>query len=727
MNNFKEMKNGEKYPLKDFFSGINEKIIIPDLQRDYCWGDSDLVDNFLDSLLSLERKNPVTLGLIYGYVDDKLIVEHMQLCDGQQRLTTIFLLLGELYRATGDENIKRHLISDFELNRDDREPYLLYSIRESSIYFLSDLTYYYSLRNSDISKASEIINQPWYMESYNQDPSIVSILRAIAVIEEKLAGKSAEELSAFGAFLLERVEFLFVDMENRKNGEETFVIINTTGEPLTANENLKARFIRAHREKTPDVADLWEDMEQWFWNNRCRRASVEHTSDEGFQEFVNVVKLLTAKSDADYIEIRDRIDKIPFEEYDVEYVKSAFDAYKRIYTLEGYDNRFDEDARPLYEKGYSQSDLFRLLPTLQYVIKFPATSDENILRIFHIFRNFGRYRSADINLKDGISPAYRAFNAVKGMPSADIANLFLSNYVPAEEERKYHQLCEWAELDEQCKPIEKIIADIERNPILNGNISFILDCADGDVEAFKGYAHRFKDLWPKDNGHELDTLRRVLLCLGLSNYPLVYSGAVYTLCNDASHWYSLITSGGNSEIIKTLMDDKRSLDKIIEESSDKAGIFKSLVDNPDWLRFMERGNMLLRSDSLYILMQKERSNSGYWLVFHDELFEKYQFGDGWQYIWYLPDNSGLSSYSSIYDLKIVIEAVENGFILKLEQGEDEAKSVFQDIDSLASQFNMSRSPNYEKAYSIERDNIVDLKLIAEKLAKAITATSKEQI
>lgn len=717
------MKNGEKYPLKDFFSGINEKIIIPDLQRDYCWGDSGLVENFLDSLLSLERKNPITLGLIYGYVDDKLIAEHMQLCDGQQRLTTIFLLLGQLYRLTGDEKIKRHLISDFELNRDDREPYLLYSIRESSIYFLSDLTYYYFLSNSDISKAEDIKNQPWYIDSYNQDPSIVSILRAIAVIEEKLEGISTEELSAFGTFLLEKVEFLFVDMEDRKNGEETFVIINTTGEPLTANENLKARFIRAHREKTPDVAALWEDMEQWFWNNRCRTARVEHTSDEGFQGFVNVVKLLTAKSDADYIEIRDNIDKIPFEEYDVEYVKCAFKAYKRIYTLNGYDERFDEDARPLYEKGYSQSDLFRLLPILQYVIKFPTTSDENILRLFHIFRNFGRYRSADINLKDGIAPAYRAFNAVKGMPSADIANLFISDYIPAEEERKYHQLCEWAELNELCKPIETIVADIERNPILNGNISFILDCADGEVEAFKRYADRFNALWPTDNGHELDTLRCALLCLGLSNYPLNYSGGLYTLCNDASHWSSLITNEGNFEIIKALMDDNRSLEKIIEESSDKSGIFKSLVDNPEWFGFMERGNILLRSDSLYVLMQKERSSSGYWLIFHDELFGKYHFGDGWQYAWYLSDNSRLYCHSSVYDLKIVIEAVENGFRLNLEQGEDEAKSVFQDIDSLASQFNMFCSPDYEKAYSIERDNIAELKQIAETLAKTIAATT----
>ena len=30
--------SGNTYSLKEIFSGENDKIIIPDLQRDYCWG-----------------------------------------------------------------------------------------------------------------------------------------------------------------------------------------------------------------------------------------------------------------------------------------------------------------------------------------------------------------------------------------------------------------------------------------------------------------------------------------------------------------------------------------------------------------------------------------------------------------------------------------------------------------------------------------------------------------
>ena len=103
--------SGNTYSLKEIFSGENDKIIIPDLQRDYCWGnpyskdsDGSLVDSFLDSVLGLFKQNPdkdITMGLIYGYYDE-LKPYHLQLCDGQQRLTTLFLIMGVINRSVNN-------------------------------------------------------------------------------------------------------------------------------------------------------------------------------------------------------------------------------------------------------------------------------------------------------------------------------------------------------------------------------------------------------------------------------------------------------------------------------------------------------------------------------------------------------------------------------------------------------------------------------------------------
>ena len=35
------LESGKNYTISQLFCGDNDKIMIPDLQRDYCWGDED--------------------------------------------------------------------------------------------------------------------------------------------------------------------------------------------------------------------------------------------------------------------------------------------------------------------------------------------------------------------------------------------------------------------------------------------------------------------------------------------------------------------------------------------------------------------------------------------------------------------------------------------------------------------------------------------------------------
>ena len=74
------LRNGEEFSLRELFSHDN-KIVIPDLQRDYCWGDSayieqeksqkELVSGFVGDYLMTSFKeksstdNDLMLGLVY--------------------------------------------------------------------------------------------------------------------------------------------------------------------------------------------------------------------------------------------------------------------------------------------------------------------------------------------------------------------------------------------------------------------------------------------------------------------------------------------------------------------------------------------------------------------------------------------------------------------------------------------------------------------------------------
>ena len=272
---YTRLKTGKNYRLCDLFSKDN-KIIIPDLQRDYCWGNTNgkeqsksLAYNFVTSLSKNNFSEDFNLGLIYGY---EAPLGHIQLCDGQQRITTLFLLLGMLNKKVNG-NFEPLLISEDE-KKDDYEPYLQYAIRESSLYFLSDLVRYFFMGGNSLCVA-DIEKQSWYFMDYDYDPSIVSMKEAMADIESLLKDCDREKCVEFGKYVSKKLSFLYFDMENRKKGEETFVVINTTGEPLSPTENLKPVLIYGDSNDSYDQkAREWERWEHFFWTHRDKDKAI---------------------------------------------------------------------------------------------------------------------------------------------------------------------------------------------------------------------------------------------------------------------------------------------------------------------------------------------------------------------------------------------------------------------------------------------------------------------
>ena len=290
MNRVVSFISGNEYSLSDLFGG-DTKVIIPDLQRDYCWGDKAVVDvktkktrelvtDFVKNIIDLfenESNTILTMGLVYGYEQPH---NHIQICDGQQRLTTLFLLMGVINTKAGGY-FDDYIISREERN-DDFEPHLQYAIRESTLYFLSDLA-----RNVFIShntSIQDIKSSNWYFNEYDFDASIQSMISALQRIDDAFKDNEHIDFVDFGKFVLNNLKVLYYDMENRSRGEETYVVINTTGEPLSSTENIKP--ILLGRSSLSDLeietySDQWEDREEWFWQNRGK----DNTADNGLNEF----------------------------------------------------------------------------------------------------------------------------------------------------------------------------------------------------------------------------------------------------------------------------------------------------------------------------------------------------------------------------------------------------------------------------------------------------------
>lgn len=624
--------SGTPYPLKKIFTGENEKVIIPDLQRDYCWGNpisgqnsDSLVNSFIDSIFKLDKSQDITMGLIYGYYD-KLVPYHLQLCDGQQRLTTLFLLLGVLNRKLNNK-YRAFLISDFEYNEDDNEPHLLYGIRESSLYFLSDLVCNFFCK-PDLD-TDEIANQPWFLTSYKEDPTINSILNAIRTIEERL--KECENYELLADFLLEHLHFLFYDMTDRQNGEETFVVINTTGEPLSANQNLKPLIIienptycRVCQEGADqmqyDTAHDWEEMETWFWRHRNKNGI--DTANEGMLAFLHCVRVLECRAEADWhrcIDIDD--DKFPLT-IQMEQIWDWFVAYKKVYTTD-YRRLFTENiVYPNTQNHYTQKALYSLLPAMVFCRKFPEASSMEVQRIYHMFDNMSRYRTVNRSSKNEAMyvPAFRNCKYIAEMDDKDILSLLSSSFNVSEEREKLLYVKEnCADLITREK-LEESFASAESYPIFNGQISTTLvKWSNNSITEWYNYYEKVTELWIKPDN--LNRLRRALLAYGLPGYPMNTASVNKTLCS-GEEWRTLMENQGEA-ISKFIKNE--DLDKILQDYTNISSPYYLLIHDEHLIDFCQGHRIREYSHGLIEIMSRERASAYYLFVHRNVIFEKDMF------------------------------------------------------------------------------------------------------
>ena len=155
------------------------KVVIPVIQRDYAQGRKGkefLRKSFLTQMKkSLEDpNNKTTLDFIYGNLENDSFLP----LDGQQRLTTLWLVYWYVSLRSGiltDDKIRKKL---------ER---FSYQTRASSCEFCKaicneiDLQQFEKYRKSNPQKtiADFIKSQTWFFSSWNQDPTINSMLRTI--------------------------------------------------------------------------------------------------------------------------------------------------------------------------------------------------------------------------------------------------------------------------------------------------------------------------------------------------------------------------------------------------------------------------------------------------------------------------------------------------------------------------------------------------------------------
>lgn len=220
-------------------------IRIPMIQRDYAQGrpsEVEVREEFLGALqAALQRPAddptlPLNLDFIYGSVDGKEDTRFSPL-DGQQRLTTLFLL--HWYLAWNDERW-----ADFHaLFRAKGKSRFSYSVRPSSDEFFDALVNYVpESRPGEVVQLSRLLtNQPWYFRSWRLDPTVQSTLVMLDAIHTRFASAKGlfERLTSESQ---PAITFQLLDLKNFGLSDDLYIKMNARGKPLTPFETFKARY-----------------------------------------------------------------------------------------------------------------------------------------------------------------------------------------------------------------------------------------------------------------------------------------------------------------------------------------------------------------------------------------------------------------------------------------------------------------------------------------------------
>ena len=223
------------------------QVVIPIIQRDYAQGRNDDIARLVrknlirDMKLSLSDENTkLDLNFVYGKVEDKKFIP----VDGQQRLTTLFLLHIFAYRS--DDSMTELL-----------ERFTYHTRTTSRDFFEKIVEHRFTVFNSSNTPQKEIKDLPWFISSWQHDPTIQSALTMLDAIKEEF--DDLEELaSKLSCKELKPITFHFLDMENLGMEDSLYIKLNARGRPLSDFENFKARLLGRLEKILPNLLEEYE-------------------------------------------------------------------------------------------------------------------------------------------------------------------------------------------------------------------------------------------------------------------------------------------------------------------------------------------------------------------------------------------------------------------------------------------------------------------------------------
>ena len=533
---------GERLSFFKIFSQKNFKLVIPIIQRDYAQGRTnddtkEVRTDFLDALYSylMENKPNRDLDFVYGTLqegddDDERV--HFIPLDGQQRLTTLFLLHWFLFQISDDIELKS-MFRDKLIDGDKSQ--FTYETRQSSIDFcdalmkanvdMCNLITVKDKQGHDVPSLSATLkNEHWYYRIWNNDPTVQSMLVMLDAIYQKFDGKKE-----FFASLMDEanpiITFIFMDLKEYKLTDDLYIKMNSRGKPLSKFENFKAKFEqyikglfnddaslknKKYRIKYSSIeseVDLYKYFSynidtKWttlFWQY-CKNGKAQNL-DSYIENFIRVIltchyaskvelaQKATSDETLDVLMSSDTDFKsLTFNKYESikalskDAVLSLVDALDALYNgkdgikryiSEDYKFYFDEEEifKKVIENSLTRNERIQFYAYVSFLV-FNKCNSEGIDEWMRIVHNISHPDNSFIDGNDDMARGIRS--VISLLPYAnDIINHLKNHSITGFASHQCAEECIKAQLVGRTK-WKDCIENIEKHPYFNGQIGFIL-------------------------------------------------------------------------------------------------------------------------------------------------------------------------------------------------------------------------------------------------------------
>ncbi len=280
----------EKVLFKDIFSE-DFWFVIPVYQRSYVW-QKDNIAELIDDLKYAYENKPTSDYFLGSLVLKKLNNDQFpeyDVLDGQQRLTTFFLMMAVI----------RDMITDADAKESTQDS--IYQKGNKTKHIPSRVRIKYQIRDNIeglienlIIKENGTLNDKQLEKYQNSSISAKNMIAAIRYMKEVFS--SFSDLEGFVEFIFNNALFIYVSTDNSEDAFRMFTILNDRGIPLTNADILKSDNIGALKNEFPSYTP--QQLHNYETKYATEWEQIEDKFDDRFDRFLQFVRAIYIKDKA---------------------------------------------------------------------------------------------------------------------------------------------------------------------------------------------------------------------------------------------------------------------------------------------------------------------------------------------------------------------------------------------------------------------------------------------